>query len=119
MRKLTGHIVNPANDRIEIRVMDQPGSGGAHHHYYVDIKGSDQGNDIHFQNGPIGEVGVNGLTHEVLLEIVADRLRCFQAGPFACRENAMALAKVEEAQQWLLSRTRIRMARGVEGTHSV
>jgi hypothetical protein len=33
-----------------------------------------------FQNGPIAEVGVNGVTHEVLLAIVADRLRSFQKG---------------------------------------
>lgn len=29
MRKLTDHIINPANDRIEITVMDEPGAGGA------------------------------------------------------------------------------------------
>ena len=28
MRKLTDHIANPANDRIEISVMDEPGAGG-------------------------------------------------------------------------------------------
>ncbi|ODT86711.1 MAG: hypothetical protein ABS78_15575 [Phenylobacterium sp. SCN 70-31] len=71
-----------------------------------------------FQNGPIGEVGVNGLTHEALLAILVDRLRAFQAGPFSCRENALALTKLEEAQQWLGARTRARMVRGVEGTHA-
>jgi hypothetical protein len=72
-----------------------------------------------FQNGPIPEKGVNGLTQEVLLEICADRLRSFQAGPYACRENALALTKIEEAQMWLQSRTLKRMQRGVEGTHKV
>ncbi|NOV28030.1 hypothetical protein E5S69_31585 [Cupriavidus necator] len=72
-----------------------------------------------FQNGPIPEVGVNGITQEVLLAIVADRLRSFQAGPFACRENALALTKIEEAQHWLQQRTIARMRRGVEGTHQV
>ena len=119
-RKITDHIVNPANDRIGITVMDEPGSGGAHHHYAVDVDGSETaGLDIHFQNGPIAEAGVNGVTHEVLLAIVADRLRCFQAGPFAGREHARALPKIEEAQHWLHSRTRARMARGVEGTHKI
>ncbi|RXT29358.1 hypothetical protein B5P46_11800 [Rhizobium leguminosarum] len=73
---------------------------------------------IYFQNGPINEVGVNGLTHEVLLAIVADRLRSFQAGPYSCKENACALTKIEEAQHWLQSRTLARMRRGVEGTHT-
>lgn len=127
MRKLTGHKVNPANDVIEINVTDQQGAGGANHRY--EIRGfstatnpsaqdeqASQGLDIIFQNGPILEKGVNGVTQEVLLEIVADRLRSFQAGPYACRENALALTKIEEAQMWLHSRTLKRMQRGVEGT---
>ena len=119
MRKLTDHITNPANDRIGITVMDEPGMGGASHYYAVDVAGSENGLDVHFQNGPIAEAGVNGVTHEVFLAIVIDRLRGFQAGKFACRENAIALTKCEEALHWLQSRTRARMARGVEGTHTV
>jgi hypothetical protein len=130
MRTLTGHKVNPANDKLVITVSDQPGAGGANHRY--DITGFDAGGNpsldpadiqpylettILFQNGPINEVGLNGVTHEALLEIVADRLRSFQAGPFACRENALALTKIEEAQHWLHHRTLHRMARGVEGTN--
>ena len=49
--------------------------------------------------------------------MLIDRLRGFQAGPFGCRENALALTKLEEAMHWLHHRTRGRMARGVEGTH--
>jgi hypothetical protein len=125
MRKLTGHKINPANDVIEISVTDAPGAGGANHRYHIDWCPKDGGLDptlgtnaldIHFQEGPIAENGVNGITQEVLLEIVADRLRSFQAGPYACRENALALTKIEEAQMWLHSRTLKRMQRGVEGT---
>lgn len=115
MRTLEDFKVNPANDRIKITVMDEPGAGGANHHYEIDYESGGVG--IHFQNGPINEVGVNGVTHEALLSIVCDRLRSFQAGPFSSRENALALTKLEEAQHWLLHRTRARMARGVEGTH--
>jgi len=127
VRKLTDHKVNPANDLIEITVMDEPGAGGANHHYEIAIPGWTRGPDgsnpkgiwdIEFQNGPIAESGVNGLTQEVLLAICADRLRSFQAGPYACRENALALTKIEEAQHWLHSRTLARMQRGVEGTHA-
>lgn len=119
MRKLTDHIANPANDRIEITVMDEPGAGGAHHYYAVDVDGGENGLDVHFQNGPIGDVGVNGVTQEALLAIVIDRLRCFQAGPFACPENADALTAATEALEALKSRTKSRMARGVEGTHNI
>lgn len=127
-RLLTSHIVNPANDKLTITVEDEPGQGGACHRYKV--TGFDAGNNpghrppegqfdkvILFQNGPIAEVGVNGLTHEALLAILEDRLLSFQAGPYACRENALALTKIQEAQMWLQKRTRDRMARGVEGTH--
>jgi len=120
MRKITDHIVNPANDLIDITVMDEPGSGGANHYYAIDVNGSETaGIDMYFQNGPIAENGVNGITQEVLLAIVADRLRSFQDGPFACKANACALTHIEEAQHWLQQRTLERMRRGVEGTHAI
>lgn len=118
MRKVIDHITNPADHRIQISVLDEPGPGGANHHYSVDVDGSENGLDVIFQNGPIAEVGVNGVTQEVLLAIVVDRLRSFQAGPYACRENALALTKCEEALHWLRARTSARIARGVEGTHT-
>jgi len=120
MRQITDHIVNPVNDQLAILVLDEPGAGGANHQYRV-LGAPDSGVsvDIGFQNGPIAEAGVNGLTQEVLLAIVCDRLRSFQSGPFACRENALALTKIEEAQHWLQQRTLARMRRGVEGTHKL
>src|ERR1700722_6492975 len=97
-REIRDHIVNPVNDRIGIYVMDEPGAGGAHHHYHVDVDGVPLNSmDVYFQNGPISEEGVNGVTQEVLLAIVADRLRSFQAGQFACAENAEALMSVVRA----------------------
>lgn len=72
---------------------------------------------IGFQNGPIKEAGVNGITQEALLTIVIDRLRSFQKGPFSCRENAIALTHCEEALMWLQRRTVERIKRGVEGTN--
>jgi len=118
MRKITDHIANPVNDRIEITVMDKPGPGGAHHWYRVTGANGDDLGRLHipFQNGPIAEVGVNGITNEALLAIVIDRLRSFQDGPFACDENGHALGAVQTALHWLKVRTRNRMKRGVEGT---
>ena len=62
------------------------------------------------------EFGVNGISGEALLAIVEDRLIGFQSGGYACRENAVALTKVQEAIMWLQKRTLDRMRRGVEGT---
>ena len=123
MRTITDHITNPANDLIAVTVRDEPGAGGANHAYVADWNGIEFDPTkecvINFQNGPIEEKGVNGVTQEVLLAIVIDRLRSFQSGPFSCRENAIALTKCEEALMWLKERTRKRQARGVEGTSAI
>lgn len=119
-RELSNHKVNECNDQITVVVADEKGSGGAHHVYDIVY---DAEKSLHclvkFQDGPIAEVGTNGVTQEALLAIVEDRLKCFQDGPYACRENAIALEKVQEAMHWLHHRTRARVARGVEGTHAV
>lgn len=136
MRHLDDHKVNPANDTLTVAVVDEPGAGGANHTYF--ITGADFGRNpgsetaleyakdmnaegcvVLFQNGPIAEAGVNGVTHEVLLAIVADRLRSFQNGPYSCKANACALTHIEEAMHWLQQRTIERMRRGVEGTHAI
>ena len=136
MRTINDHKVNPANDVLQITATDEPGAGGANHAYF--ITGADfdsnpssataldyakatesEGCVVLFQNGPIPEAGVNGVTHEALLAIVADRLRSFQRGPYSCKANACALTHIEEAQHWLQQRTLERMRRGVEGTHTV
>ena len=120
MRELNEHKVNPANDILTIRVMDEPGHGGANHAYDI-TGGSALPTLIRFQNGPINEDGngVNGVTHEALLAIIADRLRGFQMGPYSCKANACALTHIEEAMHWLQQRTLERMRRGVEGTHTI
>lgn len=120
MRTITDHIVESdlASNQLEITVLDKPGAGGANHHYNISCEASRiADHSIIFQNGPIKEVGVNGITSEALLAIVIDRLRSFQAGQFSCRENAIALTHCEDALMWLQRRTRARIRRGVEGTN--
>lgn len=126
-RELTSHKVNGLNDAIAVVVLDEPGDGGACHEYVLCIPNDAVNQELNaslvqrvtFQNGPIGEAGVNGFSQEALLAIVEDRLKGFQSGQYACRENAVALTKIQEAMMWLQKRTRERMARGVEGTHTV
>jgi hypothetical protein len=119
MRNLTDHIVpgDSLSHQLFIGVVDEPGSGGAHHKYVIgDHEHRMPKCEIDFQNGPIKEAGVNGLTQEALLTVVIDRLRSFQKGPFFGRENAIALTHLEDALMWLQRRTVERIKRGVEGT---
>lgn len=74
---------------------------------------------IHFQEGPVRECGSNGVANEDLINMVVERLECFQRSEYACRENAIAITKLEEALLWLRKRTEERVERGVEGTSKV
>ena len=73
--------------------------------------------EIKWQLGPVQEAGINGTTIEDVIEVCIARLQRFQRGPFAGRENALAITALEEARNWLLQRTRDRQARGVEGVN--
>ena len=72
--------------------------------------------DIQFQHGTIPENGVNGVTNEAVLDLLAMRIRAHQQR-FPCRENALAITHNEDARMWLDERTRVRQEQGVEGKH--
>ena len=74
--------------------------------------------NIKFQCGPIPKVGVNGTSIENVLQLLIERLEGFQSGNFRCRENALAITKIEEAIMWLEYRTKRRVQQGIEGTMS-
>lgn len=122
MRTITDHQVPGANETLAINVLDEPGQGGANHEYDITWEELHQDtvtihNTISFQNGPIKEAGVNGVTQEALAAIIIDRLRSFQAGPFASPDNEEALKHFEAGLHFLQKRTKDRLARGVEGTN--
>lgn len=126
-RQLTGHMVNGCNSDLHIVVCDSPGHGGACHQYQI-VNVSRQNRkpdgdyvacEVNFQNGPIKEVGTNGVTHEALIAILIDRLEGFQSGKYACTDNQEALDALRVAQTALQRRTVARVARGVEGTHTI
>jgi hypothetical protein len=117
-REILTHKVNGLNDALTIVALDEPGPGGANHQYeisYVYPGGCKITTSITFQNGPLKEAGVNGISNEALLAIVADRLQSFQAGPFAATANGAALNFINAALGTLQERTIERVARGVEG----
>ncbi len=118
--EIYSHKVNGLNEALRVVADDEPGQGNACHVYRIGFTTEDEGSllcEIKFQNGPVKEFGVNGLSNEALLAIVEHRLLGFQSGQFACRENAVALTKLQEAMMWLQKRTMDRMRRGVEGTN--
>ena len=97
--------------------LDEPGVGNACHKYEIVLteNRNQVAGVVNFQDGPIQESGVNGVQNEDLLAVVIDRLQGFQSGNFACRENAIALMKIQEALMRLEKRTVDRKGRGVEG----
>ena len=71
---------------------------------------------VQLQDGPIKENGVNGCQVDDVISWcigVVGQLN----GNFPCRENSLAITKLQEADHWLFARRRDREARGVEGTN--
>ncbi len=109
----------------KVYAVDEKGNGGANHRYQIiskkDEKNPEQRVDvtIQFQNGARNEWGsMLGVIDTDLLEIVRDRLKSFQQGEFATRENAIALTHIEDALLWLNKRVEDRISRGVLGTNN-
>jgi len=80
------------------------------------------GISIDWQNGPLGRDGErippNGAFVETVILSVLIRLEHYQATQFKCRENALAITKLEEALHWLNARTNRREVAKTEGTHA-
>lgn len=108
---ITDHTVIVAAD-----LPDQKAGGACHVYEVRDNHGVVRGR-VHFQHGPISEVGVNGIQHVDLLAIVRDRLDCFQRGPFASPVNDVTCGFVGAAIASEETRTRRRRIAGVEGTN--
>lgn len=101
--------------------VDGEGPGGAHHEYLV-VSDSylmePKEQRITLQKGPRKEEeSQHGVIDSDLLEIVRDRLKSFQTGPYSSRENACALTHIEEALMWLNRRVEDRIEREVLGTN--
>ena len=59
----------------------------------------------------------DGTTNEEVIEVLIDRLNNLNS-KFPCRENSLAITKLEEALMWLNKRTADRVKRGVKGTNN-
>lgn len=70
------------------------------------------------QNGPVKENGVNGCQVDTLIH-AAKAMIIGLNEKFPCRENALAVTKLDEAIHWLEARTKDRTQRNVEGTNQI
>ena len=108
----------------EVYRTGERGPGGAWHDYLITTAGHLPCKEdsmtvlpIIFQKGARKDPAARtGVLDTDLLEIVRDRLKAFQAGEFATRENACALTHIEEALMWMNKRVEDRIERQVLGT---
>jgi len=70
---------------------------------------------IKFQTGGTATTERNGVFIEDLLILAYSKLADYNRG-LPCRENSLALTKIEEAIMWLANRKVERESRGVYGT---
>jgi hypothetical protein len=66
------------------------------------------------QRGPIKEHGINGCQIDDMITFALGTIQTFNK-KFPCRENSLAITKLEEALHWLNARKRDRKKRQVEG----
>lgn len=109
--------MNDIKNCVAVNDNDEQGNpaGGSVHGKGIDIK---------WQKGPLGRgndrVEPNGAFVETVISAIIQRIEYYQTaseGKFKCRENAIAITKLEEALLWLNKRTMDRENRQVEGTH--
>ena len=74
---------------------------------------------VFYRRPPTGPE-IPGTTNEEVLKVPIHRLtflnETWMDGKFRCRENSLAITKLEEALMWLEKRTADRVKRGVEAT---
>lgn len=77
----------------------------------------DETNQIAFkiQDGPVQETGINGCQVDQVIHVARLMIEGLN-NKYPCRENSMAITKLDEAMQWLTARKTDRVKRQVEGT---
>lgn len=76
------------------------------------------GSTIDWQNGVVEGGEQNGAFIEDVITAAIQRLEYFNDGKFRCRENSVAITKLEEALMWLRYRTANREEQGVENSYN-
>ena len=114
-----GHRQSEKNVRSDFTV-DENGNptGGFSRMFTSDGEMEQEVLHVRYQNGVVVDGEQNGAFVEDVIEAARQRLLFFNANPkFRCRENSLAITKLEEALQWLDWRTRQRDLQGVENSY--
>lgn len=82
--------------------------------HFIYIRRDKNSITFNLQRGPIKENGVNGCQIDCLIAASIHMLKDANEA-FPCRENAIAITKLEEALLWLYKRKQDRISRNVEG----
>ena len=115
--KLRNNLIT--QNYTEIEHEDEFNFNAPHHFEVKNVNTGEVVTRIDMQEGPIKENGINGCSNEDLIAIVLVRLESFQNSEYKCRDNSVAITKLEEALMWLGKRTKGRIIRNVEGTNIV
>lgn len=117
---VTRHHLDECSDasppREVITRTGTPKEGGAHSTYLITVGPQNWDQYVGRLEFQTVKAPNKGVTNEVLLAVVEDRLKDFQAGAFPCEENATALDHIGKALDALKSRTVRRLKQGTEGT---
>ena len=82
--------------------------------YFIYVRNDKNSISFTIQDGPVKENGVNGCQVDTVIEAaktIIERLN----KKFPCRENSVAITKLDQALFWLAERKKDREIRGVEG----
>lgn len=124
MRQLHDFTTTPIDEPLTVTVVDDPAKNGANRRYALAgfdtrLNGAREEDDavtdttIYFSDLDSAPNEDTGILPEMLLSVLADRLRGLQQGPGSCVEFQTALAYVSSAQASLLQRQK-RLAREVK-----
>jgi len=105
--------IHTDHNGVAVNAISSAGSVDVEGHQYQILAGLG-GVDLNFQNGPVQDNGVNGITNEALLAVLIHRTK-YLDDKFGCDENKRAIQHMEDALVNLEARTARRIARGVEG----
>jgi hypothetical protein len=93
------------------------------HNYSLDSMMGELKQTLRFFEMRLDGTKKDGTTNEDIIKVLIHRINFlneqWQGGKFKCRENSIAITKLEEALMWLEKRTLDRVSRNVEGTHNV
>ncbi len=104
----TNEAGNPTGGFTEMKLAEPDKDGGEKYAIFV-----------RWQNGIVQDGQQNGAFVEDVIEAARQRIMFFNSRPESrCRENSLAITKLEEALQWLDWRTRERVRQNVENSYA-